>query len=178
MHQSRYQVQNFKGEAKGLLEYGWFFWRRRKPFNTKQIYLSGSPTSLDHDVRRPVIFDLAQLQNGSTQVSSVLAPIGRFIELPFKKKAEQYFGVSKFMYKHKDAITVSKIVLALLCGLGIYLVLAIILASLAGSSNPVLTGLFTVISSISVFVITSIGERFVKNIYPEDNDLAVKDKKK
>jgi hypothetical protein len=173
-----YQVQNFKGEAKGLLEYGWFFWRKRKSFNTKQIYLSGNPASLDHDIRRPIIFDLAQPQNGATQVSSVLAPIGRFIELPFKKKAERYFGVSKFMYKHKNVITASKIGFALACGLGIYLASEINIASIAGSSNPILTGFFTITSTVSVFVITTIGEKFVKNNFPEDNDLVIKDKKK
>jgi hypothetical protein len=171
-----YQVQNYKGEANGLLEYGWLLSRKTKVFDTRQLYVSGNPAMFEHKSGRPVLIDvISSSRLSSNIVCSVLAPAGRLTELPFKKKSVRLFGIKDFFRAYQRLLTFASIAIFALIGV---FVAESITASHAGFNGSSTSPVGAVIGMFFGFLFTSFGEKILKEIYPEDDDIIARRTKK
>jgi hypothetical protein len=169
-HIYSYQEKSYKLDADGRLEFG-LFWKQGMKFDTKWVFVSGNPKSLDQDIQRPILFDLVKLSDKTEKITSVFAPIGRFVELPFKKRRIPFLNISMFIYKQKRKYEVFRLGGIIFIGLVISWFAGSAVAMLTGSPHPILAGGVGVLSAVSTYFLTTYGERLIKNIDPEDYDL-------
>lgn len=171
-----YQVQNYKGDAGGLLEYGWLPFKKTKVFDTRHLYISGNPALFEQKLGRPVLVDLVNSSKQSlSTVSSILAPAGRLTELPFKKRSMRVFGIKEFIRVYQKMLTFASV--AIFGLLGVYIAELVTISqevNNSSSTNPVGAAL----GMFFGFVFSSFGEKFLKEIYPEDNDIIIGQTKK
>ncbi len=140
-------------------------------FDTKWVYVTGNPKSFDQDVQRPVLFDFLKLPDKTKKITSVFAPIGRFIELPFKERLVPFMNMSLFIYKQKRKYETFRLIGIIFAGIVFTWLAGSAEAMLTGSANPILAGGIGLFSTVSTYILTTYGERFIKNKDPQDNDL-------
>lgn len=171
-----YQVKNYRNEADGLLEFI-SFRKHSLPFDTKETFISGNPALIDPDILRPVLVDVIKLENHSTKPSSVFAPLGKFTELPFKKRRIALFDIVKFANKSKDVYKAAQYLCSALIGIAIWFLAESINQTISGSPQPVISATSAIVSAIFTGIFTENAKKFINMVNPEDNDLLIRDKR-
>jgi FtsH-binding integral membrane protein len=91
--------------------------------------------------------------------------------LPFKKRRIPFLNISLFIYKQKRKYELIRLIGIIFIGLVFAWLAGTAEAILTGSTNPILIGGIGILSTFSTHILTTYGERLIKNIDPEDYDL-------
>ena len=93
-----YQPRNFRFESDGLAEVISII-PKTIAFDTSRVFVSGHPSMGGNENRRPIRLDVIKTKGNPLVATSILAPIGRFYELPFSKSKLTPYKISVWSRK-------------------------------------------------------------------------------
>jgi len=170
-----YQVKNYRNEVEGLIEIV-SFRTLSLPFETKGTFISGNPAIIDQEILRPVLVDIIYENKKTPVLSAVLAPMARFLELPFKRRRLSPYKILSFFKGHKNLYKVIQGLSLLVLILLVWILSETIISSISGSPNPIAQGILTVVSAIFASLYGDNIKKFMNVMNPEDNDQILKKK--
>jgi len=161
-----YQPRNFYFESDGLAEVVSII-PKTIAFDTSRVFVSGHPSLGEKGKRRPIKLDVIKTNGNPMVATSILAPIGRFNELPFNKSKLTPYQISVWSRKLPLLAAIIIGVIALAFSLILLTVFNLMIGKLL---SPMAQGIISFVIVVVNILFKKFYDGLIATLKPEDSD--------